>query len=205
MQRQKGFTLVELVLSMAFFSFIMLFVIVGFIHINRSYTRGLTVKEVQNVTRFVADSLTRSIRDANADSIRLETLTSDELRMCIGSTRYAWNMVDSGGNITNEQFLDASRPLSLAVTHDGAACQDGVHEHAGGTRTLVEGDLIVQYLDVSRIGSTSSFSVTVIISTDFRSHPDDFSGTGINAACAVKVGDQFCDVARIDTVVTARN
>ncbi len=185
-------------------SFILLFVIVGFIQINRSYTRGITTKEVQSIARDVMEELSRAIRDAEASSI---DTTSSNQRMCVGSLRYAWNMYNPG--LTNDTFADdGSEFITLVRTDEpGLNCNGDVNETpgTGATTKLLPDNLMIQYLDIDRIGSTNSFSVTLVISTDGRTFPDDFSATGLNAACEIQTGSQFCDVALLETVVTTRN
>lgn len=207
MAKEKGFTIVELVLAMAFFSFILLFVIVGFVQINRSYTRGLTTRSIQNAAREVIDDISLAIRNAEANSVETHNTVPGDLRLCVGSTRLGWNMSDTAGNFTAETYGDTGDVFSLTRTTSGA-CLDDINENASGgngTQSLLDDGIVVQHLSVVRLGTSNSFEVTLIVSTDGRANPNDFSSFGINAECDIQTGDQFCDVARIDTVVTARN
>ncbi len=208
MIRQKGFTLVELLLSMAFFSFILLFVVTGFIQINRAYTRGITTKEVQTSTRDVMDEISKAIRDSEA-----VTVTSNSL--CIGSLHYVWNMTPSGppspGDIS---FADVGTEyVTIVRTNEpGRNCGDAPNKNpgTGSTTTLLPENLMIQNLSITNVPGSNSYRISVTVSTDGREFPGDFDPAdngawGADAKCAVKTGDQFCFVARLDTVVTTRN
>ncbi len=208
---QDGFTLIELLLAMTFFSFIMMFIVIGFIQVNRSYVRGQTVNEVQNSAREVIEILSSIIRSADGSSVEVYDDVSGPLRLCAGSVRVGWNMAvdSSSGTFTTDTYGDVGRDYSIAVSPWNAElCPDPIDLHSGGledTISLVSDHVIIQYLDIDRIGPTNSFKIVVVISTDALLNPDDFSEFGANATCEIRRGDQFCDVARIETVVTARN
>src|SRR5690554_8236963 len=64
--RQSGFTLVELLLATALFSFILLFVTTGFIQINRAYNKGITVKRMHQSAREIIDELSRALLESTS-------------------------------------------------------------------------------------------------------------------------------------------
>lgn len=213
---KKGFTIVELLLSSSFFSFVMLFVIFGFIQINRAYIRGNTVKLVQNSGRVVLESIVRDMRQTTVSNITTIDTDVTPNRLCLGGgIRYAWNEfepitpvpvpplppgafsteVDGGGNV-----------LTLQKSTDGAACSDPL---PGNDTSVLPQGLVIQALNVDRIeattggADTNSYAIRLVLSTE------DSSGTlpvqGTNAECIVGKGSQYCDVAVFETVVTVRN
>lgn len=60
--KQSGFTLVELLLAMALFTTVMLVSTIGFIGINRTYSRGMVRKQLSESVQTITDDLTRSLR-----------------------------------------------------------------------------------------------------------------------------------------------
>lgn len=198
---RKGFTIIELLLSTAFFTVVMLMVVAGYVQINRSYVRGLTTKEVQNASRAVVDDISRAIRDAdNAQEVD----TSGLNRLCFGQTRYVWNQ-ETDGSFSNVTFSDTSNFITLARSTAPASCTDPIVENQPTTEVLLDERLEVQYLDVSQIGTTDSFRIKLVISTKAQGLLEDFERTGEDALCAPQRGDEFCDVATLETVVTVRN
>ena len=112
----------------------------------------------------------------------------------------------------SEEVYDAdsggTEVFTLVRTTDGAPCNNEIEQSsgtAGLTEELLDEGLVVQYLNIERIGSSASYRITLIISTDAIANDTDFSQRGQDAACEIQTGDQFCDVAKIETVVTARN
>ena len=123
--------------------------------------------------------------------------------MCVGNTRYGWNMDNGLASLTytSETLSDSTR-LNFAKTSSGN-CNDPISPSA---KNLLDDNLMVQFFKVSRIGTSNSFKIVLAISPYDNGQPADFfTKTGIDALCRPGKGDQFCSLAKIDTVVTARN
>ncbi len=187
----KGFTLVELLLAMAFFSFILLFITTGFLIINRSYNKGITVKLVQNEGRQAMDRLVREIRSTSV-------VTIDPGGQCItiSSDSYYWSVPVNGGALSPMKLIMASGE-SCSVAMATATGTDLLHERVG-----------VQYMKVSRIadgGNTTPFyEVHMILSTV---ETDLLEKTGLDASCltqSASSGNQYCDFVELKTVVSTR-
>lgn len=110
--RAQGFTIIELMLAMAFVSFLLLAIAMTIIQIGNIYNRGLTLKEVNQAGRSIADELQRNISSGSSFKIDLGTGNryqqeyagiqssyvvqingSDEYggRLCLGQYSYIWN------------------------------------------------------------------------------------------------------------------
>lgn len=203
---QSGFTIIELLLAMSFFTFILLFVITGFVQINRSYTRGITQKNVQNGTRTVFDDISRTIRSANSGDI-IFINDSNNYRLCVGSIRYGFNQQIGADteteSISDETFSGTSEPLTIARTiNPSSNCTDRISRSEEHTRTLLDDNLMVQHLQVERIGTSNSFHLELVVTTETLT---DFGLYGKDAKCLVATGDEFCYVAKFESVVTTRN
>jgi prepilin-type N-terminal cleavage/methylation domain-containing protein len=91
----KGFTLIELMLAMAFISVLLLAVAMTVIQIGKIYNRGITLKEVNQVSRTLTDELTRSI--ASSPSFSLSASAGKYApeawggRLCLGQYSFIWN------------------------------------------------------------------------------------------------------------------
>lgn len=194
----KGFTIVELLVSMTFFSFILLLIFVGFVQINRSYSRGLTVKEVQNSTRNLTEDLVRTIRNTNSvDEIILDPAG---YRICVGGIRYAWNQYDdASSSFTDETYASSTDQIKIVKIEDNLACSADIDQ--ANSKQLIDNNHRVQYLSVEPIGS-KTYNITVVLSSYVI---DDFTSFGKNASCKIRSGDQYCAIAKIETTVTSRN
>jgi len=187
---QKGFTLVELMLSMAFFSFILLFVTSGFIIVNRAYNKGLTVKLVQDEGRELVEELTREVRISNSKSIK----TDDNTTKCIevSGYRYYWSVPISGttgspGKLFREEGKDCSASINT-TTPTGVQI---LNERVG-----------VQFMSLTRASAASPiYTIKIVLST---AEADLLTDVGETATCATNQGSQYCDIVSFTTVVTSR-
>jgi prepilin-type N-terminal cleavage/methylation domain-containing protein len=101
--KNNGFTLIELMLSMMFISVLLVAIAMTTIQISNIYTKGITLREVNQAGRMVSDELQRSIASATPFDVTPKvdestaTLTSKYVvrdgggRLCLGKYTYAWN------------------------------------------------------------------------------------------------------------------
>jgi prepilin-type N-terminal cleavage/methylation domain-containing protein len=66
---QHGFTLVELLIAMAVFSFMMMIVTAGFIQVVRIHQSGIASRATQQNARLVLDTITKQIREAGTATV----------------------------------------------------------------------------------------------------------------------------------------
>lgn len=101
---QRGFTLIELMLSMTFVSVLLLAIAMTVIQMGTIYNRGMTLKELNQTSRDIADDLRRTV--ASSELFTINTDGSDSAnyvtvktganivggRLCTGSFTYIWNI-----------------------------------------------------------------------------------------------------------------
>lgn len=94
-KRTRGFTLIELTLVMAFMSILLLAILTLTIHAGKLYTKGVTNKTLNQISREVNDTLKRDMISADASQLVVvpETGAGDETsgRFCTGAVTYIWN------------------------------------------------------------------------------------------------------------------
>ena len=92
---KKGFTLIELMLAMAFVSVLLIAITMTVIQIGNIYTRGLTIKEVNQAGGALATELQRDINASTPFDITAggsNYIVSEwGGRLCIGQYSYIWN------------------------------------------------------------------------------------------------------------------
>jgi hypothetical protein len=128
---KRGFTLVELTLVMAFMSMLLLAILILTIHAGKLYTKGLTNKTMNQISRDVADLMKRDFLAADASLVKLpgEVGTGDlkSGRICTGTVSYIWNTASllsstspkvtaDGKPITFRRVLDPTASLCAPDT-----------------------------------------------------------------------------------------
>ena len=100
-QSQQGFTLVELMLSMTFISILLLSIAMLTIQISTIYTKGLTLRAVNEAGQQISSDIQKSLNTASPKKVFKapdpEPAAGDLTggRFCIGDTVYAWNYGNS--------------------------------------------------------------------------------------------------------------
>lgn len=127
--RQHGFTLIELMLAMSGVAFLLLAIAMTTIQISQMYSKGITLKSVNQVGRDLSDSLQRDIKastpfDVANSSSFLETPYGG--RLCLGQYSYVWNYGKTlaESDTTNTIMFDDSTPVRMARVLDtgGLVC-----------------------------------------------------------------------------------
>src|SRR5687768_8731757 len=100
----KGFTLIELMLAMTFISVLLVAIAMTTIQISNIYTKGITLREVDQAGRTLSNELQRNISasvpfdvtpkkddsPATEDS-KYVVRNEDGGRLCLGKYSYLWN------------------------------------------------------------------------------------------------------------------
>ncbi|MDD3035324.1 MAG: type II secretion system protein [Candidatus Saccharimonadaceae bacterium] len=130
--KPSGFTIIELMLAMAFVSFLLISIAMTVIQIGNIYNRGLTLKEVNQAARTITSELQRNIASGSPFKIDLGTgnLYQDEYpkinssyvvqingvddyggRLCLGQYSYIWNY---------GEYIKLNDPAKLNVYSDSS-------------------------------------------------------------------------------------
>lgn len=98
-KRNVGFTIVELMLSIAFISFLLLSIALLAIQVGRIYQRGLTLQTINQSGREISDMIRRDFLQARAPHITKATVDrAGETvggRVCLGDYSYVWNTISA--------------------------------------------------------------------------------------------------------------
>jgi prepilin-type N-terminal cleavage/methylation domain-containing protein len=87
LDNKSGFTIVELLISSAVFSFILVAVSVTVVEIGRLYYKGTVLSRTQDAARNVIDNISRPIQLEGSTVVEGGQL-GDVKAYCIGATRY---------------------------------------------------------------------------------------------------------------------
>lgn len=107
-KRKSGFTLIELMLSMAFVATLLLAIAATSMHIMRTYVKGVTIREVNQSGRTITEDIQRTIASTVPFSVVPKTGASTDPidsryvekarrggRLCTGAYTYVWNYGDT--------------------------------------------------------------------------------------------------------------
>lgn len=87
---QRGFTLVELLLSMTLFTTVMVICTAGFIAMNRSFTRGTVRKQLSEAVQRTTEDITRTLRTMPQNTVAQAQKQGDWAVLCLAGGRYFW-------------------------------------------------------------------------------------------------------------------
>lgn len=125
--RREGFTIVELMLAMAFISILLLSIAMTAIQAGRIYNRGAVLRSLNQSARDIGDTMRRDFLQANRQQIMLndneydpdaddnQIVTSiaegnlESGRICLGQVSYLWNSagtLDKISTVGGEDLVD---------------------------------------------------------------------------------------------------
>lgn len=216
----KGFTIIELMLAMSFLSMLLLGIAMTTIQIGRTYTKGVTLREVNQAGRSVSDDLRRTVGSAMPFDLATSLISQDGGnggRLCLGDYTYVWNTGRAlASNIGPNVYNDSTNtPVQFAKVRDsrGQLCANpGVKiTRADASELLANGDrsLVLQAITVtSATGSIADSRALYSISMNIGTNDQSLLETG-DKSCKVPTdaagGDSYCSVNQFDLVIRAGN
>ena len=189
MHKKNGFTLIELMLSMTFISFLLIMIAVFTIQITNIYTKGTTLKAVNQAGGDISAELTTSLNQASQDQVVIvDNMIVDGKveagRLCSGRYSYVWNygvvlnasqqtganQYGSGTNQFDIRFVKVPDPAGTLCTP-----VDGNYpkiDRSKATELLAEGDrnvavqgLTIEPNQLSNTGQTI-YSINLVLGTN---------------------------------------
>lgn len=123
---QKGFTLIELMIALAFVAFILIFAVTTIIQVMQTYNKGLSVKQINQAARTTLEDMSRYLHNADPGAVNVNALSSN--RVCFGGISYVWNLYNTSSSSANK-YNDGT-PLTFTRVSDssGSMCSN-----AGGS------------------------------------------------------------------------
>lgn len=200
--KQKGFTIIELMVATAVFSSVLLLCTTGLIQIGRTYYKGLISSQTQNTSRSIIDFLTQAIQTSTTAAATYTPGTGYPY-VCIGDTRITYSLdkklVDSspGSSETLHAMVADIAPSCGALT----AGQDlSAASVSAGSIELLNANTRITEFKIEPLAGTSLSQVTVrIVYGDIEAYD-----SGTNQCFSNKQGGQFCATSRLVTTVQRR-
>lgn len=179
--QQAGFTLVEISLAMAIFTFMLLVVSLAYINIARLYNASTAARNVQQNNRFAMEQISRVARVNSV--VTPANFKGKVTKVCFGSTRFELRNLDTRDLYKNELVQSddcgAATPLNPKILS------------AAGS-----------YAAQMEIDSTTEHTVT--ISLWMVSKTDLLDNTNPDLTCKGGTGSEFCAINKLTTTVELR-
>ena len=176
-----GFTLIELMLAMTFISVLLVAVAMTTIYMSRTYSRGVSIKEVNQAGRDVSDYLRRDViaaRPVGNYFVAADASGAAGLgRFCLGEFSYVWNPAAALNSDTFVKYTDTEQPIVFARVKDsqGALCTatGGVYPVAilrSNATALIESDnynLAVHDFKATRLNDSGAITGNFLYKVEF--------------------------------------
>ena len=221
----KGFTLIELMLAMSFISVLLIAIAMTTIQISNIYTKGITLREVNQAGRTVSDDLQRSIASSSPfDLNNVQKYTHDTVggRLCVGKYSYIWSYGEAISNKSaTNRYIDDNSIIRFAKITDpsGSMCMPTGNNSGSLPRPskndarelLASGDrdLAIHDFDIAKTAEEAStgqamYAISFTIGTN-----DQAQLTTNDTSCrppSDSVGaEEYCSVNQFDIVARAGN
>lgn len=207
---QRGFTLVELLLSMAVFSFVLGICLAVFIQVNRLYYRGISITRTQTAARDIITELTNGIRQspvtlpstALAD-VQIGTNLYRQGYFCVGDQVYYYKLGLRAQDSTPGPSNLTGRRILTRWYQPGYCTAGGTFTIGTNAVELVEDNVSVRhfYVDSTRAEITLTFgNPTELIPLVDNTNKGDTPGVSCRGGRDVA----FCGVASISTDIVTR-
>ncbi|MBM3210092.1 type II secretion system protein [Candidatus Saccharibacteria bacterium] len=234
-QSKAGFTIIELVLSMAFVSMLLLAVASTAIFLSNIYAKGTTMQLVNQTGREVTDLLRRDLLQADQSNVTVfsgpNNATAAWGRLCLGEYSYVWNTADGLNNpsATLVRTAGSSEPVRLLRVKDTnrtVCAQNGGGAFAMQVATTDEtvdllGDasgnsqnpsrLAVHSLEVAELASSGNQRLRNVTLRLGTSDTSAFDGSGNDRQCSMSgstnanANNNYCAVSTFTFFVRATN
>jgi len=193
-----GFTLIELMLAMAFLSFMLIFIVLALIQYMATYNKGVVYKEINQAGRTIFEDVTRSLRVSSAN-----VRSMDEGRLCVGGQAYVWNTA-----ATDNRYADTTAVISGIIRvpdSTGSLCSSDLTELIDvpqeGETVIAGSDIAVQTFTGREADDGGLYYLNLKLSTSGSNAPINFEG---DIQCPPGRDGQYCALAEFETHVAAR-
>lgn len=231
MNRDKltsGFTLIELMLAMTFIAMLLVAIALTTIQISNIYTKGITLREVNQAGRSLSDELQRSIASSSPFDVTPKAgndpVSSKYVvhtgggRLCLGSYTYVWNFgsaITTGVDVYN-RYTDTNTPVRFAKVRDpsGGLCSETTtqinRDDASELLSSGDRDLVVHKFTIQKTQDDPTIGQSLYaISFTLGTNNQDQLISANDASCrppSEGVGDEdYCAVNQFDIIARAGN
>ena len=204
-RRRQGFTVIELLLAMAFLGFMLVFVVGATTQLLRTYNKGLTIKQINQSGRDISETIKRDL--AASKTI---TFIPAAQRLCTDQAAYIWNTTTASPN--QYSGSDSTTPLYLVRTSDSSFLSQAC-TLSGGRYPAIPKVSVSELLSAQ--ASVETLGLTINSDRKLATLQLDLGSSGLSApvfdavsgryVCTGDINGQFCATASFVTTIYAPN
>jgi len=208
-RRQRGFTVIELLVAMSVFSFVLLIVTVGIMQISKVYYKGVTEANTQSTARSIMETVSQAIQFNGGTVIATPGLpvAGTSYAFCVNNQQYSYR---PGYQLVDGTPGVRQTPHSLVV-RTMSGCNATAQNLSSSTvtgRELLAPNMRLSKLVVQSLGNNLyKVQVRVVYGDEdlLRSPSGDPAGAlAPDASCKSGAGQQFCSESELSAVVISR-
>lgn len=196
--RQAGFTLIELMLALAFVGFILVFAVTTIVQVMQTYNKGLSVKQINQAARTTLEDMSRYLHSADPGAVNTTALGSN--RVCFGGISYVWNLYNTPSASANKYNDGTSLTFARVSDASSAMCSNASGSYPAVPKTqatdILQSNVWVMALSVSQptvANPLTDISIKLAVA-------NDPALSGGNCTIGGTQG-QFCATAVFNTTV----
>ena len=173
LKREGGLTLLETMVAIAVFGFLIVLCIGLFIFLGQIYYRGIYENRAQEVARTIADSVTEAIRTSGAEVESGYAPRNGWYAYCVGGIQYSYKLnvqlvAEAAGANQSEEVFIASRGCNDPAVSDAADPGTGTLASADKTELLSDRMRLLDFT-IGRVGDNQDFyKVRIKIAVGWR-------------------------------------
>jgi len=196
---KSGFTIIELLIAMAGFSFVILLVTIVMINIGNLYSKGINQTKIDDAARYITDDIASKLKYSQASKFSTVPASLGGIiykNYCIGTAKFSPSYDQTSNYMRIANNTDASCPVPSPV------------DSANGTNLLPANSKLA-YFNIVQTGSTFTVSIAIIYGNFTNTNIGTISG-GLNYGnlnqlkCNTGSTYQYCAVTNLSTVVSSR-
>lgn len=203
-QRQKGFTIIELVIATSIFSVFLMIITLVVVQISRAYSKGIVSAKTQETARAVTSEIARAIQFGGS-SLSLPPANptpGTTYTLCAGTQRYTFVV---GRQLKTPPTTSDHAAHVLVADTVALGCPTGslTITDTKLQRELLGENMRLSNLSISQIGTTNLYNIRVKVS--YGNFDDLENPNATTAQCKnIQANSQFCAVSELTTTVEKR-
>lgn len=198
MGNKAGFTIIELLIAMAGFSFVLLLVTVVMINIGSLYSKGINQTRIDDAARSMVDDVSARLKYNKASTFYTSTGTigsTSYTNYCINKAKFSFSSSLTGANFLRRGVFSSSCPIPV------------LDDSNTGTNLLPQNSKLA-YFNIVNNGSNFTINISIVYGS--------FDNTNVNSLvplndtkyrnikCNTGTSYQYCAVTNLSTVVSSR-